>query len=440
MLAYIKCDSHNLLNPEWNIKMTKFLLIALALATAACAASVTQVEVKAPIIISDPVKIKPVAITKVIAKIPRGEDVGVYQIGGFCIDNTRILWRTGSKVNLSSEELVDVFREELEVNGWPVVGSTDDLFSGYDVSGAELLIAAKVIELEAAICQPHVGFGNFRSKGSMRMKVEWQIYNPSRKSTIGSIKTSGSALLQDLVGNAEYDLMSESFAVAVNNLLASDRFRDLVERSSFSAYPTEQTVKYEVKNLNIIYGSPQEALENAKLSTVVVRTATGHGSGFVFGDGQMILTNAHVVGEARNVTIVTSSKITLQGRVEEVDKGRDIALITISGVHLPPLRISLDKPRLTETLYAIGAPLDEEFSSTVTQGIFSAQRTFDGYSWMQSDVSINPGNSGGPLLNSMGHVVGISTAVFQSNGSQVGLNLFIPIEDGLDFIGVRLHN
>ena len=137
--------------------------------------------------------------------------------------------------------------------------------------------------------------------------------------------------------------------------------------------------------------------------------------------------------------MVTSSQISIPAKVEVVDKGRDIALLSIEGLSLPPLSVSFSALGTVEEVYAIGAPLDEGLSGSITNGVFSARRTFEGYEWLQSDVSINPGNSGGPLLNSRGEVVGISTAGFQPAGSQVGLNLFIPIEDGLKFIGVEVE-
>lgn len=415
------------------------LMIFIAFALVACGSVVQQVEVKAPIAVQDPMDVKPVAITKIVAKMRRGADIGVYEIGAFCIPDSRIRWKSGGKVNLSSEELVDVFRDELEANGWPVVGSTDDLFSGYDMSGAEILIAGKISNLEASICYPLIGWGSLDSKGSMRMNVEWQIYNPARKEIIGTVNTSGSSVINSAMPEADYELMATSFGVAVNNLLASTDFRIMVERSSLPAEPIAKSTKYIIKNPKGAAKSIAEALDKAKLSTVVVRTAVGHGSGFAVGSGQYILTNAHVVGEASNVTVVTSSQISIPAKVEVVDKGRDIALLSIEGLSLPPLSVSFSALGTVEEVYAIGAPLDEGLSGSITNGVFSARRTFEGYEWLQSDVSINPGNSGGPLLNSRGEVVGISTAGFQPAGSQVGLNLFIPIEDGLKFIGVEVE-
>ena len=68
----------------------------------------------------------------------------------------------------------------------------------------------------------------------------------------------------------------------------------------------------------------------------------------------------------------------------------------------------------------------------------SGTRLMDGYEWIQSDAAISSGNSGGPLIDENGSVIGISTAGYQAAGSQVGLNLFIPIGDALSFNGLRI--
>ena len=123
--------------------------LGLVLIIAGCATTVQQAEVKKAIEITDQSRVKPIAITKVAAQIRRGTVVGGLGIGIFCTGSQDIKWRSGNKVFLSNEDLVDVFREELEANGWPVVGSTEDLFEGYDVSGAEVLVAARLTDLES---------------------------------------------------------------------------------------------------------------------------------------------------------------------------------------------------------------------------------------------------------------------------------------------------
>lgn len=405
-----------------------------------CQTTVNQVASKPAITIHDNSKLKPIAITKVVAKIRRGSEIGATQIGIFCIDQSKLKWKTGGKVDFSTEELVDVFRDELEMNGWPVVGSTDDLFSGYDVSGAELLIAAKITSMEATFCYPMAGFGNYSdAKGTMNMSVKWQIYNPARKEIIGEVSTVGSSVQDDTSTEVEYELFSNSFAVAVNNLLASNKFLKMAKRSNPVANLSPNGEKITVVNKRSNFTSTQEAIKNVANSTVTIRTATGHGSGFVIGKGELVMTNAHVVKNAQIVTLITNSGIETSGTVIKIDKGRDVALIKLNNIKLPTAFIDLNSPQIADTVYAIGSPLDEKLSGSVTSGIISSSRTFEGYSWLQSDVAINPGNSGGPLINEKGSVIGITTAGYQTSGSQVGLNLIIPIPDAMKYLGLEVQ-
>lgn len=416
-------------------------IICLIFVLTACQKNVQQVVYQSPIVVQDKSKVKPVAITKVVGKLRRGQAIGQLQIGLLCLPQNKIRWKSGGKVNLSSEELVDVFKDELEKNGWPVVGSTEDLFTGYDVSGAEILIAAKIKDIDSTVCLKMAGFGNYSDgTGSMRIKVIWQIYNPSRKEIIGEIETSGSSIIEEMTPETTYELLNNSFAMSVNNLLASDKFIKMTDRIDQLVEVETDKDKYVLKNNINRFSSLKETLNFTQKSTVSIRTASGMGSGFAVGDGGYVLTNAHVVGDAQSVTLITSSGIQVPGKVLITNKGRDISLIKVDTIRLPSLHISGDVPTLGEKLYAIGSPLDEKLAGTVTSGIFSSKRIFDGYEWIQSDVAVNPGNSGGPLINKKGSVVGITTAGMSPNGSQVGLNLFIPISDGLNFVGVNLKD
>ncbi len=191
---------------------------------------------------------------------------------------------------------------------------------------------------------------------------------------------------------ASFQLLSNSFSMAANNLLANSNFYSMVERSSGLAVKPSLADKELIENTKSNFKTLESAIEHAKKATVTVRTASGHGTGFAIGKGNLILTNAHVVGNAKKVTLVTFGGITLTGDVLKVSKDRDIALVEI-----------------------------------------------DRYSWIQSDTAISSGNSGGPLLNPEGQVVGVSTAGYQVSGSQVGLNLFIPILEALAYSGLRIE-
>jgi len=422
-------------------KETKIAGIVFAgmLVVGCASTTVSQVEVQQAIQITDPDKVKPIAITKVAAKIRRGTDIGDLQAGWLCVKNDDIKWRSGNKVQMSNEDLVDVFREELEANGWPVVGSTENLFDGYDVSGAEVLVAARISDIEANMCALNAGFGDWNMTGSMRMDVEWQVYSPATRSLIGKIDTQGSSVIKKASDDAAWELMSDSFGFAVNNLLADPAFLNMVERSRGLAQTPEPGAGVLIDNERKNHKTLAAALNHAKQAVFTIRVAQAHGSGFAIGDGSHVLTNSHVVGESKNVTVVTKGGVSINGRIVSASKERDVALIVVDNIRFPFLHINQIAPESGEQVYAIGSPLLEELSSSVTSGIVSGTRMVDGYNWIQSDTAISPGNSGGPLLDKNGSVVGISTSGYEAGQSQVGLNLFIPIADALSFVGLRVE-
>ena len=414
-----------------------FLLFFLILSS--CQSTVKQAEVKEAIIVKETSKLKPVAITKVVGKIPRGTVIGSTGFGMFCGDQRPIKWRQGSRVNLSTEDLHDVFRDVLESKGWPVVGSTENLFEGFDVSGADILIAAKIVDLKMNICYPLTGFGNFiDANGSASLTVEWQVYNPLRKEIIGKIKTDGSHETDKSSDDASVIIFENAFSISANNLLASKDFYALLKKSEgLRPLPDKSGAKI-IKNLKIKDNlTIDQILNEARNSTVTIRTATGIGSGFAIGKGDLVVTNEHVVKNSKNVTLITNSKIELNAKVIETNKERDVALIQLdNNVKLPALSIDLNLPKIGARVFAIGTPQKEELMGTVTSGIISSERTLeDGLNYLQSDVSINPGNSGGPLINESGYVIGISVAGY-SNAQ--GLNLMIPVKEALDYLKIIL--
>ncbi|MBE9210167.1 trypsin-like peptidase domain-containing protein [Nostoc sp. LEGE 06077] len=158
----------------------------------------------------------------------------------------------------------------------------------------------------------------------------------------------------------------------------------------------------------------------------------GIGSGFIISTDGIILTNAHVVADADNVSVVLKDGRSLQGKVVGVDRVTDVAVVRIKGTGLPTIKLGNSDNLLPgQWAIAIGNPLG--LDNTVTQGIISAtQRSVadlgvptERVDFIQTDAAINPGNSGGPLLNAQGEVIGMNTAIIQ--GAQ-GLGFAIPIK------------
>jgi serine protease Do len=159
------------------------------------------------------------------------------------------------------------------------------------------------------------------------------------------------------------------------------------------------------------------------------------GSGFIISSDGYVLTNAHVVDAADEITVSLTDKREFKARVIGADKRTDLALIKIDATGLPAVRMG-DPNRLKvgEWVVAIGSPFG--FASTVTAGIVSAkgrslpQENF--VPFIQTDVAINPGNSGGPLFNMRGEVVGINSQIYSRTGGFMGLSFAIPIDVAME--------
>ena len=147
------------------------------------------------------------------------------------------------------------------------------------------------------------------------------------------------------------------------------------------------------------------------------------GSGFIIGADGHLITNAHVVDGADEVTVKLSDKREFKAKVIGADKRTDIALLKIEAKDLPKVTIGdPDKLRVGEWVVAIGKPFGLE--NTMTAGIVSAKgRDLPQENlvpFIQTDVAINPGNSGGPLFNMKGEVVGINSLIYSRTGGYMG--------------------
>src|SRR4051794_8103127 len=161
------------------------------------------------------------------------------------------------------------------------------------------------------------------------------------------------------------------------------------------------------------------------------------GSGFIISQDGYVLTNAHVVEGADEITVKLTDKREYKAKVIGADRRTDIALIKIDATSLPAVRFGDPaKLKVGEWVVAIGSPFN--FENTVTAGIVSAkgrslpQENF--VPFIQTDVAINPGNSGGPLFNLRGEVVGINSQIYSRTGGFMGLSFAIPADVAQDVL------
>ena len=157
----------------------------------------------------------------------------------------------------------------------------------------------------------------------------------------------------------------------------------------------------------------------------------GQGSGFIISSDGIILTNAHVVKGAKEVTVKLTDRRELQAKVLGADPKTDIAVLKVEGKNLPVVTLGkVSDLRVGEWVLAIGSPFG--FENTVTAGVVSAKgRSLPDDSavpFIQTDVAVNPGNSGGPLFNARGEVVGINSQIYSRTGGYQGVSFAIPID------------
>ncbi|MEV4779135.1 DegQ family serine endoprotease [Burkholderia sp. LMU1-1-1.1] len=157
----------------------------------------------------------------------------------------------------------------------------------------------------------------------------------------------------------------------------------------------------------------------------------GMGSGFIISADGIILTNAHVVRDAREVVVKLTDRREFRAKVLGSDPKTDVAVLKIDAKNLPVVPLAkTDNLKVGEWVLAIGSPYG--LDNTVTAGVVSAKgRTLpdDSYvPFIQTDVAVNPGNSGGPLFNTRGEVVGINSQIYSQTGGYQGLSFAIPID------------
>jgi serine protease Do len=159
--------------------------------------------------------------------------------------------------------------------------------------------------------------------------------------------------------------------------------------------------------------------------------ARGLGSGFIVSADGLILTNAHVVDGAQEITVRLTDRREFRAKLVGADAQTDVAVLRIDARDLPTVRLGdPSKVKVGEPVLAIGSPYG--FENTVTAGIVSAKSRSlpdDTYvPFLQTDVAVNPGNSGGPLFDARGEVIGINSQIYSRTGGFQGLSFAIPID------------
>lgn len=166
----------------------------------------------------------------------------------------------------------------------------------------------------------------------------------------------------------------------------------------------------------------------------------GQGSGFIIDKEGHILTNYHVIADARQVEVTLYNRKKYRAKIVGRDRAHDLAIVQIEAPNLTPAVLGDSRNlQVGQKVYAIGNPFG--LSGTLTTGIVSSIRSVrepDGMQIddaIQTDAAINPGNSGGPLMNWRGEVIGINTMIYSGVGQSAGIGFAIPINTAKAVLG-----
>jgi len=369
-------------------------VLALTVLLGACAT-----PAKIPVVAEPDVKpvagatvTKPIQLANVVVNLTRGQHIGAKETGILCRPYDGMRWRDG-RINESDKEFAAAFVEELRKAKYPIVADTSLLFGDASASRAEVLVAGLVTDVKLNACYPYGRYGDYTtSSAEASITVEWQVYSQFDRKLIHTVRTTGTGKVPTRP-DGENEVLYDAFAQATRGLLADQRFHDIVTTEATPA-ASAATLGAVLSRL-VLKGARSSAtplagrFPDAQAAVVTIFAGGAHGSGFVVtGDGY-ILTNEHVVEEARFVKVKFASGRELVGEVLRSDRRRDIALVKIGEPGNPHLPLRLGEPPVGSELYAVGTPTYEELYGSVTRGIVSAYRVLDGLPFLQSDVKIS---------------------------------------------------
>jgi S1-C subfamily serine protease len=379
-----------------------------------------------------------VKLMAVIAALPAGTPWLSLGTGAFCAYSPTVQTWTGGRVPQALPPYSAAFKKELEQAGYKVVTPGEDNLFDSEMGAADYEAAGVITDEHIDGCVNNGAIfagGNLGDvRGDSSMTMDWQAYSRLKKQVVAHVTTTGKAHRETSIPGGEQRLLVDSFASNVAQLAANADFRAALNAPKATGIqtPGEQS--------KIVLGgslkAPPRKIADAVGDVVTIVNDIGSGSGvLVSGDGY-VLTNAHVVGDDKSARVRWSDGIETLGEVVRLSKNRDVAIIKTNPRDRMPLAIKRGSVTPGQRVYAIGSPRGKDFQGTVTSGVVSADRVFDGLRFIQSDTTVSPGSSGGPLLDETGSVIGLTDLGVQNDGP-AGLNLFIPIGDAMDFLSLE---
>lgn len=262
-------------------------------------------------------------------------------------------------------------------------------------------------------------------RGNSSMDSEFEIYN--KLDTVSPIATYKFHSSIYRTKNKRTNFVSSLIHDAELQLMAIDTLYEFLSKKNIEA-KEKSSGKEMVLNRppHLSFTNLKEINRHSSPNVITIDCGESFGSGFFISDSGYLVTNYHVIEDEPKITIIINKNLKLDAKVIKTNEEFDLALLKVDYDSLPGLWFAdSDSVESGDPVVAIGTPLDRNLSSTLTKGIVSGLRNFDGIKMIQTDVSINSGNSGGPLINEKGEVIGMATAKIKAN-NVTGIGFCIP--------------
>lgn len=454
--------------------LTTFSLLGLMLS--ACGLPIENIPLNTPIAPPENAQPSPIAYNKIRFAVPTGTPTIANAPGNFwewfwatCDGPYGLTTQGGWRGRgFPSDSAREVFSNTLTGLGYDIAGDPGRLFDETeDLQRAQYAVGGRVVDIKINECPQSTWFGSIPqgTSGEANVTVEWTIFDLLNRKNIAKLTTKGYGRNMAPSFDGLILLYEDAMAAAIHNLGTHKAFYDLVffgiappDAPDTYLDPFEQPIglfdpqeKVSIPAKALLTGDARNNLDAATKSSVLVQAGQTHGSGVFITDQGHIITNAHVVGNAKRVRIVTSGKKhKLKAEVLRVARKRDIALLKLedmpADLTIKTLPIRTGKIAVGEEIYAVGAPRYTKLQDSVTKGIVSAHRYHprQGQWFIQADVDIYGGSSGGPLLDEHGNLIGLTALGYIISGNAGsdpalgGLNWFIPIDDGLEKLDISI--
>ncbi len=361
-----------------------------------------------------------VKLTNFRSAMNDGEVFGKLGFGWFCSSNAAPLRYGKGTTELLQRELTRAFAERAAAMGMTVPTASGSAFDQGAGDSADYRLGVTLLDFNMQGC---VSDNNMEGGAYTKLKLE--VYSTRHQKVVWTSEVEGSYAAKDKVPMLDFN--KRLWIATINNAFAQPGFFEAL-RGGASAQGEASLPPISFASGQIVSGAVKDSGSKLLQAVVTVMSGPGTGSGFYIGQEGLILTNFHVVGDAKFVKIKLFDGRSLVGEVVRSDKARDVALVRTDASASPVLGLRGDEPGVGEEVYALGSPYGDVLSGTLTRGVLSSRRVLEGVSYLESDAAVNPGNSGGPLIDTSGRVVGLT--VMGLKGAQ-GVNMFVPIGEAL---------